>query len=56
MLFRSGDSAGRNLAAVVCILARERGGPQIDLQLLMFPITELAADCSRASRTARASC
>lgn len=33
----AGDSAGGNLAAAVCLLARERGGPSIDFQLLVYP-------------------
>ncbi|MCL6592333.1 MAG: alpha/beta hydrolase [Alicyclobacillus sp.] len=32
-----GDSAGGNLAAVVCLLAKERGGPPIQLQVLIYP-------------------
>lgn len=32
-----GDSAGGNLAAAVCLLARERGGPAIRFQLLVYP-------------------
>ena len=35
-----GDSAGGNLAAVVCLMARDRRGPPIDLQLLLYPITD----------------
>ncbi len=35
-----GDSAGGNLSAVVCILARDAGGPRIDLQVLVYPATE----------------
>jgi acetyl esterase len=34
-----GDSAGGNLAAVTCLLARERRGPRIDAQLLVYPVT-----------------
>jgi acetyl esterase len=33
----AGDSAGGNLAAAVCLLARDRGGPTIDFQLLVYP-------------------
>jgi acetyl esterase len=33
----SGDSAGGNLAAAVAMVARDRGGPQIVAQLLMYP-------------------
>jgi acetyl esterase len=34
-----GDSAGGNLAAVTSLLARERGGPRLAGQLLVYPIT-----------------
>jgi acetyl esterase len=36
----SGDSAGGNLAAVVCLMSRDRGGPQIAYQALIYPITD----------------
>jgi len=36
----AGDSAGGNLAAVVCQLARERKGPAIRYQLLLYPVTD----------------
>jgi acetyl esterase len=39
-----GDSAGGNLAAVVALLARERGGPRLCHQLLVYPITDHAFD------------
>ncbi|QUY50757.1 alpha/beta hydrolase [Serratia plymuthica] len=32
-----GDSAGGNLAAAVALLARDRAGPQIEHQLLLYP-------------------
>ena len=35
-----GDSAGGNLAAVVALLARERNGPPIAFQLLIYPATD----------------
>jgi acetyl esterase len=35
-----GDSAGGNLAAAVAIMARERGGPAIGFQLLVYPVTD----------------
>ena len=35
-----GDSAGGHLAAVVTLLARDRKGPRIDLQVLIYPITD----------------
>jgi acetyl esterase len=33
-----GDSAGGNLAAVVALMARDRGGPKLLHQLLMYPV------------------
>ena len=36
----AGDSAGGNLAAVVSILARDRGGPVISHQVLIYPATD----------------
>jgi len=39
-----GDSAGGNLAAAVTLLARERGGPEIDHQVLLYPVTDHAFD------------
>ena len=39
-----GDSAGGNLAAVVCLVARERGGPRIVHQGLVYPVTDHALD------------
>ncbi len=35
-----GDSAGGNLAAVVSLLARDRGGPRIKFQLLIYPVVD----------------
>jgi len=40
----AGDSAGGNLAAVVALLARERGGPSLVHQLLIYPVTNHAFD------------
>jgi acetyl esterase len=42
-----GDSAGGNLAAIVCIDARDRGGPTLRHQLLIYPATDMA--CSHES-------
>jgi len=39
-----GDSAGGNLAAVVALLARERGGPRLAHQLLVYPATDAGLD------------
>ena len=35
-----GDSAGGNLAAAVCLMARDRQGPSLAFQLLVYPVTE----------------
>lgn len=35
-----GDSVGGNMAAVVTMLAKERGGPNIDYQVLFYPVTD----------------
>jgi acetyl esterase len=35
-----GDSAGGNLAAVVSLMARDRGGPPLAHQLLIYPATD----------------
>ena len=43
----AGDSAGGNLAAAVAILSRDRGGPPLRHQLLIYPVTDL--DYERAS-------
>ena len=37
----AGDSAGANLAAVAALIARDRGGPAICHQLLVYPVTDL---------------
>ncbi len=49
-LMVGGDSAGGNLAAVTAQRARDRKGPKIALQLLVYPVTD--ADFTRASYTA----
>jgi acetyl esterase len=36
----SGASAGGNLSAALCLLARDRGGPAIACQCLLIPITD----------------
>ncbi len=37
-----GDSAGGNLAAVTSLMARDKGGPEICHQLLIYPVTNVA--------------
>jgi acetyl esterase len=39
-----GDSAGGNLTAVVAIMARDRGGPRLRHQLLVYPVTDATFD------------
>lgn len=36
----AGDSVGGNMATVVALLAKERGGPAITAQLLLYPVTD----------------
>jgi len=40
----AGDSAGGNLATVVALLARDRGGPKLALQVLAYPVTTTDLD------------
>src|SRR5262245_54550530 len=39
-----GDSAGGNLAAVVSLMSRDRGGPPLALQVLVYPVTQHGFD------------
>ena len=48
-LFVAGDSAGGNLAAVMALRSRDRGGPPIAAQILIYPVTD--ADFERPSYT-----
>ncbi|MEI5098198.1 alpha/beta hydrolase [Streptomyces sp. PmtG] len=45
----AGESAGGNLAAAVCLMSRDRGGPAIGAQLLICPSLAPAADSPFAS-------
>lgn len=47
-----GESAGGNLAAALCLLTRERGGPPIDHQLLVYPVTNYDFDTGSYRRYA----
>jgi acetyl esterase len=40
----AGDSVGGNMAAVVTMLAKQRGGPQIHFQVLFYPVTDADFD------------
>ncbi len=39
-----GDSSGGNLAAAMCLMAADRNGPEIALQLLVYPVTDVNFD------------
>lgn len=39
-----GDSVGGNMAAAVTLLAKERHGPNIDVQILFYPVTDANFD------------
>lgn len=43
-----GDSAGANLAAVLCLLTRDRQGPVIQKQLLLYPV--ISPNCDTDSQ------
>ncbi len=45
----AGDSAGGNLAAAVSLMARDRGGPTLSYQVLVYPVTAPAAGTTFAS-------
>lgn len=38
-----GDSAGGTLSTVMCLKSRDEGGPALALQVLVYPVTNLAA-------------
>ena len=40
----AGDSAGGNLAAVVAQTAKDRGGPKLAFQLMVYPVTDYDFD------------
>lgn len=40
----AGDSAGGNLAAAVALMARDRDGPAISRQVLLYPVTDHSFD------------
>jgi acetyl esterase/lipase len=46
-----GESAGGNLSAVMCLLARDRGGPQISHQALLYPPTDMTRVPPAAANT-----
>lgn len=47
-----GDSAGGNLAAVVCLLARDANAPPLVQQLLIYPCTDMSCEFPSHTRFA----
>jgi acetyl esterase len=45
-----GDSAGGNLATVVALMARDRGGPALKFQLLIYPVTDFTEHSTQSER------
>ena len=45
-----GDSAGGNLATVVAMMARDRGGPALKFQLLIYPVTDFTEHVTQSER------
>ena len=41
-LILGGDSAGGNMAAVCALRARDRGGPELAMQVLVYPVTDFS--------------
>lgn len=39
-----GESSGGNLSAVTCLVARDRGGPVISHQALIYPVTDMTEE------------
>ena len=46
-----GESAGGNLSAVMCLLARDAGGPQISHQALLYPATDMTKVSPAAAKS-----
>ena len=46
-----GDSAGGNFAAVVSVLAWDRAGPKISLQVLLYPVVLMEDDKTGHSKS-----
>jgi acetyl esterase/lipase len=54
-----GDSAGGNLAAALCLLARRDGGPRVERQVLIYPVLDATLSTpamQAASAKRRAEC
>jgi acetyl esterase len=51
-LAAGGDSAGGNLTAVAALTFRDQGGPQLKLQVLIYPVTDFSMDAPSYTRIA----
>jgi len=51
-LAAGGDSAGGNLATVAALTLRDQGGPQLRLQVLIYPVTDFSMDAPSYGRIA----
>jgi acetyl esterase/lipase len=47
-----GESAGGNLSAAICLLARDRGRPALSHQALLYPATNMSVHPTAASANA----
>lgn len=43
-LVTAGDSVGGNMTAVTAMMAKEKGGPKIKMQFLLYPVTDAGMD------------
>lgn len=50
----AGESAGGNLAAGLCLVSRDRGGPPIDFQTLIYPALDMTSSSPSISENAEA--
>lgn len=48
----AGDSVGGNMTAVVALMAKERGGPELAAQLLFYPVTDASMATASYARFA----
>ena len=48
-----GDSAGGGLAAGVCLMARDRGGPAVAQQVLIYPMLDDRSGDTRSTGACR---
>ena len=49
----AGNSVGGNMATVVALMAKEKGGPKIELQILFWPVTNAAFETESYGKYAK---